>query len=61
MTIASFLAGDGMAARHAKLLSEVAKTRSLLVRFLDKQISEQMIDTLVHMAEGDAQSDVAKR
>jgi hypothetical protein len=27
--IASFLAGDGLAARHAELLYEVAKTRSL--------------------------------
>ena len=59
--IASFLAGDGLAARHTELLSEVAKTRSLLVRFLDKQIGEQTTDTLVHPAEGDAQSDVAKR
>ena len=59
--MASFLAGDGLAARHPELLSEVAQTRSLLVRFLDTPIGEQMTDTLVHTAEGDAQSDVATR
>jgi hypothetical protein len=59
--IARFLAEDGLAARHPELLSEVAKTRSLLVRFFDKKIGEPTTDTLVHTAEGNAQSDVAKR
>jgi len=59
--ITSFLAGDGLAAHHTELLYEVAKTRSLLIRFIDKQIGEQTTDTLVHPAEGDAQSYLAKR
>ena len=53
--------GDGLAARQAELLYEFAKTRGLLVHFLDKPIGEQTTDTLVHTAEGAAQSDVAKR
>jgi hypothetical protein len=56
--ITSFLARDDLAARHTELLSEVAQTCSLLVRFLDKPIGAQTTDTLVHTAEDDAQSDV---
>ena len=58
---ASSLAGDGLAARHTELLSEVAQTRSLLVRFLNKQIHKQMTDTPFYTAEGVAQSDVATK
>ena len=60
MVIAIFQMGNGLAAYHTELLYEVAKTRWLLVHFLDKQIGEQTTDTLVHPAEGDVQSDVAK-
>ena len=59
--IASFLTGDRLAARHPELLSEVAKTRLLLFRFIDKPIGEQTTDILVHPAEGDAKSNVATR
>jgi hypothetical protein len=61
IAIASFLAGDGLAVRHTELLYEFAKTRWLLVNFLDKPIGEQTTDTLVHTVEGAAQSDIAKR
>jgi hypothetical protein len=59
--LASFLVGDAQAARHAELLFEVAKTRSVLVRFLDHQIGEAAADQLVYTAEGDAESYMAKR
>jgi len=61
LAVMSFLGGDTLAARHTELLFEVAKTRSLLVRFIDQQVGEQTTDTLVHTSEGDAQSYVAKR
>jgi hypothetical protein len=59
--ITRFLASDGLAARYTELLYEVAKTRSLLVRFLDKPIGEQTTNTLIHTAEGDVQSCAATR
>ena len=47
--------------RHATLLYEIAKTRSVLLRLLDTQMSEQQVDKLVELAEGDATEYVRER
>jgi hypothetical protein len=47
--------------RHATVVYEIAKTRSVLLRLLDTQMSEQQVDKLVELAEGDATGYVEER
>lgn len=39
---------------HHELLYEIAKTRSVLLRFLDKQLGGTAVDQLLDVADGDA-------
>jgi predicted transcriptional regulator len=47
-------------AQH-ELLYEIAKTRSVLLRFLDKQLGEAVADQLLDVADGDARLYVQQR
>jgi len=45
---------DPDARRHATVLYEVAKTRCVLLRLLDTQLTKLQVDALLSMAEDDA-------
>jgi len=47
--------------QYATLLYEVAKTRSVLLRLLDTQLTKPQVDALLRMAEDDATSYVRER
>ena len=47
--------------RHATVLYEVAKTRSVLLRLLDTQLTKSQVDHLLSLAEGDATDYVRER
>jgi len=50
------------AVRHyATLLYEISKTRSVLLRLLDTQLTKPQVDTLLAMAEEDATNYVRER
>jgi hypothetical protein len=55
------LALDPGTRQYATLLYEVAKTRSVLLRLLDTQLTKPQVDTLLRMAEEDATSYVRER
>jgi hypothetical protein len=59
--VAGFLSGDVAGTRHTELLYEVAKTRSVIMRFIDKQLGEPAADQLLDNAEGDAQTYLRKK
>ena len=47
--------------QYATLLYEVAKTRSVLLRLLDTQLTKPQVDALLRMAEDDATNYVRER
>jgi Arc/MetJ-type ribon-helix-helix transcriptional regulator len=47
--------------RYATLLYEIAKTRSVLLRLLDTQLTKPQVDHLLSLAEGDATDYVRER
>jgi hypothetical protein len=52
---------DPAVRRHATVLYEVAKTRSVLLRLLDTQLTKSQVDHLLSLAEGDATDYVRER
>lgn len=59
--VTTYLAKEQAPAPHDELLYEVAKTRSVLMRFLDKQMGETVADQLLDVADGDARLYVKQR
>ena len=52
---------DPAVRRHETVLYEVAKTRSVLLRLLDTQLTKSQVDHLLSLAEGDATDYVRER
>ncbi len=55
------LSVDPAASRHQEVLYEIAKTRSVVLRFLDQQLGEQVADQILAVADGDAKTYVQHR
>lgn len=47
--------------RHATILYEIAKTRAVLLRLLDTQLTKAQVDKLLALAEDDATNYVSER
>ena len=52
---------DPSVRQHATILYEVAKTRCVLLRLLDTQLTHAQVDQLLALAEGDATDYVRER
>ena len=52
---------DPAVRRYATLVYEISKTRSVLLRLLDTQLTKPQVDALLAMAEEDATSYVRER
>ena len=52
---------DPAVRRHETVLYEVAKTRPVLLRLLDTQLTKSQVDHLLSLAEGDATDYVRER
>ena len=57
----AYLELDPQTRQYATLLYEVAKTRSVLLRLLDTQLTKPQVDALLRMAEDDATNYVRER
>jgi len=57
----AYLELDPQTRQYATLLYEVAKTRSVLLRLLDTQLTKPQVDALLAMAEDDATNYVRER
>ena len=54
MALSQFLAASAQEAQHRKVLYEIAKTRAVLLRLIDRQHGEQLADEILTVAATDA-------